>query len=88
MKLYLTHIGRMMLKKTPIFSLPRELGSHASIFVRLNTYVHVEVSHQGIIYVEHQLAGYYASHFTLEEAVRSANSLHLEIVGIVEYREL
>ena len=88
MKLYLTHVGRMMLKSLPLLRLPKESPSTISVCLTANQYMKVEVTNSGTVYANDLLAGLYGSYWLEHEARVMAQSSNMEIVGTLEYLEV
>lgn len=88
MKLYLTHYGRLALKMVPLLRLPQIWPKTVSVKLSINKYMRIDCSPTGLMYVNGWLSGINAEAFTIEEASKAADVHSMEIVGIVEYREL
>ena len=87
MKLYLTHVGIMMLKQVGLFRLPIEGPKHVSIRIGINKYHHIEYNAYGRIYMNNVLAAIDGERYLNHEAVEMASTEYMEVVGVVDFQK-
>ena len=88
MKLFLTHVGMMALKKVPLTEFIQGQPLTKSMMIAPNRYTKVVFDVNGVIRVNDILAGMLDIYYTLDKAIEIAHNNSMEIVALVEYQEI